>query len=219
MALLPSGRGRRGGRGGRLVPPPVPLVAALVVDSGSGVFAMLVLLVPVHLVMCSLWLMSGPCCSLPIYSGRCLLPFFRQSGGHSSYATETGTVVYRCSSWTRLFSCPVLCNDWPSWSSQCRKSRWFRSCSSSMVVDILVFAQLLLPMVLPVQKTIEIPQLQLVRWSMPFLCRSCHARCRSDRCSWFRHCRENCGGAAVAGRRFHISVVVQRQIPMSCSGP
>ena len=34
---------------------------------------------------------------LPIYSGRCLLPFLRQSGGHSSYATETGAVVYRCS--------------------------------------------------------------------------------------------------------------------------
>ena len=56
-------RKRRGGRGGRLVPPPAPLVAALVVDSGSGVFATLVLLVPVHLVMCSLWLMTGPCCS------------------------------------------------------------------------------------------------------------------------------------------------------------
>ena len=35
----------------------------------------------------------------------------------------------------------------------------FRSCSSSMVVDIPVFAQLLIPMVLIVQKTIEIPQL------------------------------------------------------------
>ena len=127
---------------------------------------------------------------LPIYSGRCLLPFLRQSGGHSSYATETSTVVYRCSSWTMLFSCLVLCNDRPSWSSQCRFLRWFRSCSSSMVVDIPVFAQLLLPMVLPVQKTIETPQLQSVRWSMPLLCRSCHARCRADRCLWFRHCRK-----------------------------
>ena len=45
----------------------------------------------------------------PIYSGRCLLPFLRQSGGHSNYATETGTVVYRCSSRTRLFPCPVMC--------------------------------------------------------------------------------------------------------------
>ena len=25
---------------------------------------------------------------------------------------------------------------------------------------------------------------------MPLLCRSCHARCRTDRCSWFRHCRK-----------------------------
>ena len=47
-----------------------------------------------------------------------------------------------------------------------------------------------IPMVLPVQKTIETPQLQSVRWSMPLLCRSCHARCRTDRCSWFRHCRK-----------------------------
>ena len=34
-----------------------------VVDIGIGVFAMLVLLVPMHLVMCSLWLMTGLCCS------------------------------------------------------------------------------------------------------------------------------------------------------------
>ena len=31
-------------------------------------------------------------------------------------------------------------------------------------------------MVLPVQKAIETPQLQSVKWSMPLLCRSCHAR-------------------------------------------
>ena len=49
--------------------------------------------------------------------------------------------------------------------------------------------QRLIPMVLPVQFTIETPQLQSVRWSMPLLYMSCHARCRSDRCSWFRHCR------------------------------
>ena len=30
---------------------------------------------------------------------------------------------------------------------------------------------------------------------------------------------ENCGGSAVVARRFDISVVVQRQTPMSCSGP
>ena len=33
-----------------------------------------------------------------------------------------------------------------------------------------------IPMVLPVQNTIEAPQLQFARWSMPLLCRSCHAR-------------------------------------------
>ena len=91
---------------------------------------------------------------------------------------------------------------------------------SSMVVDIPVFAQLLLPMVLPVQKTIETPQLQSVRWSMPLLCRSCHARCRSDRCSWFRHCRKLWRCRSCSSSIFFlyqvvdISVVVQRQFPM-----
>ena len=40
---------------------------------------------------------------------------------------------YRCSTRTRLFPCPVLCNHWPSWSSQCRKPCWCCSCSSSKV--------------------------------------------------------------------------------------
>ena len=56
-----------------------------------------------------------------------------------------------------------------------------------------------IPTVLPVQKTIETPQLQSVRWSMPLLCRSCHARCPADRCSWFRklwRCRR-CSSFAV----------------------
>ena len=66
----------------------------------------------------------------PIFSGRCLLPFLRQSGGHSNYATETGTVVYRCSSRTRLFPCPVLCYDWPSWSRECKNLWSSHRCSS-----------------------------------------------------------------------------------------
>ena len=66
----------------------------------------------------------------PIFSGRCLLPFLRQSGGHSNYATETGMVVYRCSSRTRLFPCPVLCYDWLSWSRECKKLWSLHRCSS-----------------------------------------------------------------------------------------
>ena len=57
LPLPRGGRGRKGGRRSFLA------LAALVVDIGSGVFAMLVLLVPMHLVMCSLWSMNGPCCS------------------------------------------------------------------------------------------------------------------------------------------------------------
>ena len=71
-----------------------------------------------------------------------------------------------------------------------------------------------IPMVLPVQKTIETPQLQSVRWSMPLLCRSCHARCRADRCSWFRHCRKlwrcrRCSSFAVVD----VAVISQRKVP------
>ena len=55
------GRGRRGGRGGRLVPP--LFHAALVVDNDSGLLAMLVLLVMMHLALCSLLASPGPRCS------------------------------------------------------------------------------------------------------------------------------------------------------------
>ena len=171
--------------------------------------------------------------------------------GHSGYAAETGTVVHRCStrtrlfpcpvlcydwpswsrecknlwsshrcsSWTRLFSCLVLCNDWPSWSSQCRKPRWCRSCSSSKV-DGLPSCRRDKSMVLPVQKTIETPQLQSVMWSML----PCHARCRSDRCLWFRHCRKlwrcRCCSSSIFWIRSSTSLSWCRDsFPWSCSGP
>ena len=51
---------RRAGRGGRgRLPKPLPLVAAFVVDSGSGMFAVLVLLVVLLFALCSLRFLEG----------------------------------------------------------------------------------------------------------------------------------------------------------------
>ena len=68
--VRPSGRGRRGGRGGRLVPP--LFLVALVVDYDSGSLAVLVLLVTMYLALCSLLALSGPRCSAsrPVWSRK-----------------------------------------------------------------------------------------------------------------------------------------------------
>ena len=71
----------------------------------------------------------------------------------------------------------------------CSKLRILRNCSSSKVVDILVFTQLLFPMVLFVQKTIEVPQLLVDTMAdVPFMlvvqCWLCRLRCTS-RCVRF----------------------------------
>ena len=79
-------------------------------------------------------------------------------------------------------------------------------------------------MVLPVQFTIETPQLQSVRWSMPRLCMSCHARCRSDWCSWFRHCRilwrcRSCSSSVSWSWSSTSLSWCRDSFPWSCSGP
>ena len=79
---------------------------------------------------------------------------------------------------------PVLCND-TAVVRQCRKPCWRRSCSSSKVDGLPSCCRGKSPWSC-LFNTIQTPQLQSVRWSMP----PCHARCRSDRCSWFRHCRK-----------------------------
>ena len=68
-------------------------------------------------------------------------------------------------------------------------------------------------MVLPVQKAIETPQLHRSNGRCPLivLVVPCPLSCPGAHGSDFA---ENYGGAAVAARRFDISVVVQRQIPM-----
>ena len=108
--LEPSYLGKRGGgrRGGRRRRPsplpsdPLPVCGHGDVGKGPALARRHLVVVDVSVFMHDKFQQS------PVYSGRCLLPFLRQSGGHSSCATETGTAVYRCSSWTRLFSCPIL---------------------------------------------------------------------------------------------------------------
>ena len=114
---------------------------------------------------------------------------------------------------------PVLCND-RDMVRQCRKPCWRRSLQFIEGRRRPFVPQRQIPMVLPVQKTIETPQLQLVRWLMPLLCRSCHARCRSDRCSWFRHCRKlwrcrRCSSFAVVD----VPVICSDKFPASPEVP
>ena len=68
---------------------------------------------------------------------------------------------------------PVLHND-RDMVRQCRKPCWCRSLQFIEGRHPFVPQRQIL-MVLPVQKAIETPQLQSVKWSMPLLCRSCHA--------------------------------------------
>ena len=97
-----------------------------------------------------------------------------------------------CSSWTWFLTCPLWCFDrcLVRW---CRKLWFFRSCSSSTVVDIPFVPQIL--MVQSIQQTTEITQLLF-----DFRCcagRACHAR----------------GGAAVAASStvMDVPVILQRR--------
>ena len=86
-----GGRGKRGGRRRRpsLLPSdPPPVCGRGDVGKGPAFARRRLVVVDVFVNMYDKFQQS------PFYSGRCLLPFLRQSGGHSSYATETGTVVY-----------------------------------------------------------------------------------------------------------------------------
>ena len=112
----------------------------------------------------------------------------RQNGGHSGSATETGTHSVLLGVLGQGRCAGVV-----------QRQGYGQTVQKTVLAPQLQFIegrrppfvlQRQIPMVLPVQKTIETPQLQSVRWLMPLLCRSCHARCRSDRCSWFRHCRK-----------------------------
>ena len=79
-----------------------------------------------------------------------------------------------------------------------------------------------IPMVLPVQITIETPQLQSVRWSVPLLCRSCHARCRltvahgSDTAE-LRRCR-SCSSSVFWTWSSTSLSWCRDSFPWSCSG-
>ena len=114
----------------------------------------------------------------------------RQNGGHSCSATETGT--------HSVLLGPGAILGQGRCAGVAQRQGYGQTVQNTVLVPQLQFIegrqppfvpQRQIPMVLPVQKVIETPQLQLVRWSVPLLCRSCHARCRSDRCSLFRHCR------------------------------
>ena len=100
-----AGRGRRGGRGGRLV---LPLfLAALVVDNGSGLLAMLVSLVTLHLALCSPSVDARP-------KMLCIMAGMHQEDSCAVSAGDDApravpSRFHRCSSWT--FYWPVVCND------------------------------------------------------------------------------------------------------------
>ena len=68
--------------------------------------------------------------------------------------------------------CAHCCATAGAWS-MVQKNVVSRSCSLSKVVDFLVVPQRQIPLVLPVSKITETPQLQYVSWSIPLLCRSC----------------------------------------------
>ena len=87
--------------------------------------------------------------------------------------------------WARTL-CPLLCNDRcvVQW---CRKLWCPVVALQSKVVDFPFVPQRQIPLVLPVWKTIETPQLP--RWSIHLLCRSCLVHCASlcnDRPGWPR---------------------------------
>ena len=114
----------------------------------------------------------------------------RQNGGHSCSATETGT--------HSVLLGPGAVLGQGRCAGVAQRQGYGQTVQKTVLVPQLQLIegrhpfvpQRQIPMVLPVQKAIETPQLQSVRWSMPLLCRSCHARCRADRCSWFRPCRK-----------------------------
>ena len=124
----------------------------------------------------------------------------RQNGGHSCSATETGT--------HSVLLGPGAVLGQGRCAGVAQRQGYGQTVQKTVLVPQLQFIegrqppfvpQRQIPMVLPVQKVIETPQLQLVRWSVPLLCRSFHAR----RCATTRahgsDTAENCGGAAGAG--------------------
>ena len=144
----------------------------------------------------------------------------RQNGGHSCSATETGT--------HRVLLGPGAVLGQGRCVGVVQRQGYGQTVQKTVLAPQLQFIegrrppfvpQRQIPMVLLVQKTIETPQLQLVRWLMPQLCRSCHARCRSDRCSWFRHCRKlwrcrRCSSFAVVD----VPVICSDKFPASPGG-
>ena len=96
--------------------------------------------------------------------------------GHSCCATETGTHSANFTIHVQFLGkdfVPVVVQRQVR-GPMVHKTVVSRSCSPSQVVDFLFVPQRQIPMVLPVWKTIETPQLQYVAWwSIPLLCRSC----------------------------------------------
>ena len=149
----------------------------------------------------------------------------RQNGGHSCSATETSTHSVLLVPGAVLGQGRCAC--------VAQRQEYGQIVQNTSLVPQLQFVggrrppfvpQRQIPMVLPVQITIETPQLQSVRWLMPLLCRSCHARCRSDRCLWFRHCRilwrcRSCS-SSISWTWSSTSLSWCRdRFPWSCSGP
>ena len=123
------------------------------------------------------------------------------------------------------------------WLRHCRKLRILRSCSSSKVVDIHVFSQMLFPIVLFVQIIIEIPQLLDAVADVPFVlvvqiltCRlwvghsSSHSSCslRKSLClmrtsTFLRYAEADPHGPALDQRDFAVAVCVGWSMSLFCS--
>ena len=152
-----GGRERRGGRGGRLGPPLALFVAALVVGSGSGMLAVLVLLVFLFAL-----------CSLRRTVAVAFTRLVLLVTVHLALCSLIGRpMMFNI---TAAMDPKDSCDMVPTFRLQ--KTAESPQLQSVQVVDISFVPKWQIPMVQAIQQTTEIPLLLFdFRWSMPLSCR------------------------------------------------